>query len=246
MLTANETGRLFLDSYDKNFEYGAPSYDDLQISNWLTKAQWRVFTRNYRPDKTGIGFERTELNGKNLEALLKNASILNGDISVSATQTDTHPEGTMYDLPTDFYLAVEEAVTTGEKVTEAQVKPVTHDYYTQNVSNPYKKPNKDLVWRMNFSREDFGEDGGDSFTGLTPKRIELIVKDKSSYPITNYRVRYLRIPPEIVVDKITTSNQRHCILQELVYDIIDEAVAMATAATKPEEYQISLNEKREN
>lgn len=246
MITANEMSRLFLDAYDKNFEYGAPSYDDIQVSDWLNKAQWRVFTNNYVPDKSGIGFERTEMNGRDLEALLKNASIANGTISVSATQTDVHPEGTMYDLPTDFYLAVEEAAKTAEKVKEAKVRPVTHNYYIQNVNNPYQQPNKDVIWRMHFSREDFGEDGGDSFTGLTPKRTELIVKNKATYPVTDYRVRYLRNPSDIVVDNDTPTNQRHCILQELIYDIIDEAVAMAVAATKPEEYQIAINEKREN
>lgn len=246
MVTANETARLFLDAYDKNFEYGAPSYDDVQISDWLTKAQWRVFTRTYSPDKTGFGFERNEMNGRDLEALLKNASLAAGTITVADVQTDVHPEGTMYNLPTDFYLAVEEAAKTAEKSKEAKVIPVTHDFYIQNIENPYKQPNKDNIWRMIFSRKDYGEDGGDAFTDLTPKRTELIVRDKANYPITAYRLRYIRLIPDIVVDNTTPANQRHCILQELIYDIIDEAVAMATAATKPEEYQIALNEKKES
>jgi hypothetical protein len=152
----------------------------------------------------------------------------------------------MYNLPTDFYLAVEEAAKTAEKSTEAKVVPITHDFYIQNVENPYKQPSKDVIWRMLFSRKDYGEDGGDAFTGLTPKRTELIVRDKANYPITAYRLRYLMSVPDIVVDRLVEANQRHTLLQELIYDIIDEAVAMATAATKPEEYQIAINEKKES
>lgn len=230
----------FLLAFDKAFEYAAPSLDDKQISSFLTKAQWRIFTNTYKPGKDGFGFESTEDNSRDLEQLIRSASISGGTITASATQTGVHPNGTFYDLPSDFYLAIEEAAIIATK--EVKVLPIKHDYYTANIYNPYKNPYTNLVWRMTFSRLDQGEDGGDSFTDRTSKRVELIVSQKTTYPIIDYRLRYISLAPDIVCDRLVSANQRHCILQSLVYDIIDEAVKIAVASTKPDEYQVSVNE----
>lgn len=244
-MTANELKYEFLQGYDKMFEYGAPAYDDKQISNFLTRAQLRVFKRYYSPFKNKFreGFESSEFKSKGLAQLIRSAS-LGAGITESSSQTGVHPQGTFYDLPSDYQFTVEEAVELDGD--EVGVKAITHDFYTKNVDNPYKKPYSDLVWRMDFSREDHGEDSVD-FTGRTAKRVELIVENKSTNPVTGYRLRYLCTPPDIVCDELITINQRHCILDEVLQDeIVDEAVKMATAATKPEEYQISYTEQREN
>jgi len=248
MITANQLKYDLLLYFDKMFEYGAPSYDDKQISRILSKAQTRVFRRYYKPSKDGYkaGFESSEDTRSALKELLRSASISNGTISASSSQIGVHPEGTFYDLPEGTLYLVEEAATTAETSGEVWVKPITHDEYI-NVRNPYKTPYKYIVWRMDFSREDHGEDGGDSFTGLTQPRVELIVKDKATYPITDYRIRYLSTPSDIVCDELVPANQRHCILDEMLkYEIIDEAYKIATGATNIEEYQIANAENSEN
>lgn len=243
MATANEMKFALLLYYDKMFEYGSPAYDDRQISTILTKAQLRVFTRYYMPNrnKFGEGFEATEKRRADLAQFIE-AAVL----SASSDQVGVHPNGVFYDMPDDYLYTIEEALVTSDSdPKEITVLPIEHDYYRANINNPYKKPYANLAWRMDFSRLDHGEDGGDALTGRTAKRTEVIIKESST--ISNYRLRYLMTPPDIVCDEITSTNQRHCILDDTLHDeIIDEAAKIAKAATMPEEYQISHNEQKEN
>ena len=245
-MTANELKEQVLLLFDKQFEWAAPAYDDRQLSKVLTNAQLIVVEDIYSPRKDGEDFEANELSRRRLEQLIKSTS-LGAGITVSAIQTGIHPQGTFYDLPTDFFLAIEETAITAQQTAEAQVKPIGHDFYAQNVNNPYKKPWKKVVWRMDISRVDHGEDGGDAFTDRTPKRTELIVANKITYPVTAYRMRYLATPPDIVCDEFIAANQRHSILDATLHPkIVREAVKIMTASVKPEEYQIAVNEQKEN
>ena len=74
------------------------------------------------------------------------------------------------------------------------------------------------------------------------KRTELVLPAGSD--LDYYRVRYLALPPSIVCNEFDPREQIHCILDETLHrEIVDEAVAIAKAAVKPEEYQIGLSEK---
>lgn len=234
--------------FDSLFEFSAPAYDDRQISWLLTEGQYRVFIDHYdlANNKTKRGFESNEKRRRDLEQLIKSADVA-GDftnITVSSNQDGIHPNGVFYDLPDDFFLSIEESVLLTGSTEEVLVKPVRHNEYRANIRNPYKKPYSSLVWRMDFSRNDHGEDGGDAYTGRTAKRTELI---SDGTTITDYRVRYLATPPDITCDETTPANQRHCILDETIHRlIVDEAVAIAEAAVKdPNKYQISRLERSE-
>jgi len=163
----------------------------------------------------------------------------------SSSQGGVHPYGIFLDLPSDFLYAVEEACTLKNtttsitKATESWIRPVRHDEYLANVNNPYKKPYKDLVWRMDISRVQHAE--GVTTATATAKRAELIIP--SGYSLVEYRTRYLAMPPSIVVDEFEPENQKHCVLDETLHrEIVDEAVAIAQAAVKKEEYQIGRAE----
>ena len=163
-------------------------------------------------------------------------------ITVSIQQGGTHPDGQFFDMPGGFLYAVEEAVKIEGEPREAWVRPVKHDEYLANINNPYKKPYKDLVWRMDISRYQQAE--GTS-TSATAKRTELILPEAAT--VDQYRIRYLATPPEIVVDEFDPTNQRHCILDETLHrEIVDEAVIIAQAATQEEKYQIGVNEQQRN
>lgn len=245
-MTANELKFSLLLYYDKMFEYGAPAYDDRQISVILNKAQRRVFNRYYMPNRNKFneGFESSEKRRGDLEQFIRDITLTSADSS--DVQIGAHPNGKFYDLPDDFLYALEESVITSDSTpNEITVLPIKHDYYRANINNPYKKPYENLVWRMDFSRTDHGEDGGDDYTGRTSKRVELILKTGST--LSSYRVRYLIQPPDILCDEITPSNQIHCILDESLHDeIVDEAAKIAVAATKPEMYQIFDAEQKNN
>jgi hypothetical protein len=242
-MLANEMKYNFLLWYDKLFGMAAPAYDDRQVSAILTKAQLRVFKRYYMPNRNrfGEGFESTQKRRTDLEQFIRNANP-----ALSANQIGVHPNGKFYDMPADFLYPVQESLITNLSTPdEITVIPVRHDEYNANIKNVYKRPYKNLAWRMDYSRADHGEDGGDAMTGRTAKRTEIITDAASS--ILSYRVRYLINPPAIVCDEITPASQRHCILDETLHDeIVDEAVKIAKAATAPEEYQIADKEQKEN
>lgn len=150
-----------------------------------------------------------------------------------ASQTDAHPNGVMFKMPSNFLYSVEEGVqlkkvsdNTLEK--ECVVKPVTHDEYSANVNNPYKAPYNKLVWRL-------GVGGNTSLSNIS--RTELIVP--STHTINYYRNVFVSNPPDIVCGE----TEENCILNEAMQiEIINEAVVMASAANKQENYQVSLNE----
>ena len=243
-MTANEMKDNFLRLYDKNFQLGAPQYDETGISQYLTDAQLVIFKDEYIPKNGVLGFEATEKIRRDLADLVKYASVSEGTISASSSQTGAHSNGTLYDVPDNFQWAASELVTLTGVSRDADVLPVTNDFYSKNRGNKYKKLYDKLVWRMDFSRVDTGSDGGDSYADRTNQRIELITDGTA---ITNYKLWYISTLPDIVVDEITTANQRHCILDEsLHYDVVLMAVKMATGATDIEEYSIANREQKEN
>jgi len=229
-MTANELAYTVQIKFDSLYEYAAPAYDDKQLSIILTDAQHEV-VESLIPQ-----FESNEFIRRKLEQLIKSGSIANSDISLSADQTAKHPNGFIYDLPDGFYIAVEEAATlTGG--SETTVKPITHDYYNSNIKNPYKQPYSDLIWRMDISRVT---DAEGTAIEASAKRTELITDGTA---ITDYRVRYLRELPNIVVDNTDETNQKHCILDSSFHPlIVDEAVKIMKAAVTPETYQIGVAE----
>jgi len=168
---------------------------------------------------------------------------LSSALGKSSSQGGVHPKGVFLDLPSDFLYAVEEACTLKPdggiaRTVESWIKPVRHDEYLANINNPYKKPYKDLIWRMDISREVHAD--GESILS-SAKRTELIIP--LLYSLVEYRTRYLAMPPAINVDEFDPTQQKHCVLDETLHrEIVDEAVAIAQAAVKKEEYQIGRAE----
>jgi hypothetical protein len=175
------------------------------------------------------------------------ATTLTSGMGLSSSQGGVHPIGIFLDLPNDFLYAVEEACTLkieggSARTVESWIKPVRHDEYLANINNPYKKPYKDLVWRMDMSRAVHA-DGTDIMS--SSKRTELIIP--TGYDLVEYRTRYLAMPPAIKVDEFDPTQQKHCVLDETLHrEIVDEAVAIAQAAVKKEEYQIGRAESQQS
>lgn len=217
-MTAAELSYQFFLAYDKAFEGASPGYDDKQVSVWLSQGQYRVFDRYYPI------FEQSEEARRALEPLIVHNTPIT-DFAAGA-----HPNGYYADLPSDFMYAIEESVIANGQTGETKVVPITHDFYLENKGNPYQKPvitggSDDLVWRM-----DIGQ------TGAT-KKTELITDGTA---LTSYRLEYLKQITDIVVDSLTPANDVDPVLDVTVhYEIITEAVKIAVAATKPDEYQIA-------
>lgn len=251
-MTANEMKILFLIKFDKLFDFGAPAYDDRQISKILTDAQFRIFIKTYNPlgNKYKKGFESDEKRRRDLDQLIKPAlySSLESapagveNINKPLGQNGIHPNGIFLEMPIDYLYPIEETCKVDNINREFKVVPVTHDEYSANIYNPYGSPyitsSEGFIWRMDISRYTHAE--GTSVEDSS-KRLELILP--SGNTLVQYRVRYLSMPSNIVVDTNTVDNQRHCILDASIHAaIIDEAIAIASAASKPDEYKLDLNE----
>jgi len=230
----------FLLRYDKIDSLSSPGFDDREVADFLNQAQLRIFLKQYIPaaNKYQQGFEMSEKRRRDLSELVSTANLTSSDHSTS--QTGVHTNGVFVDLPSDFLYAIEENCTFGTSVEPIPVDAVEHDFYIANIRNPYKKPYKNLVWRMNVARTSHGtgtEEGGNA---PTAKRVEIIT-DGTDFE--NYFVRYLSSPRDIVVDEVTPANQISCQLDDSLHDmIVDEAVRVAVAITQPELYQIKSNE----
>jgi hypothetical protein len=238
-MTANEMSFEFKVGYDKITNFDAPGYEDEEISLLLNKAQERFFLQTYAAtNKFKEGFEETEKRRKDLSELIANATIS----VASATQTGSLPNGTLYDLPTNFLYAIKEEVTISsedecDNGKRIKVKPITHDEYTINIDNPFKQPDNELVWRLDYSR---------TVDNVNPKRHELITD--GSYTISAYHLRYLRRLPNIVVDEAIPANQVNCILDEITHRrIVDLAIEIALEMSVDPRLQtnVGLNNKNE-
>lgn len=240
-MIANEMCFEFLVGYDKVASLSAPGYEDEEISVLLSQAQERYIKTRYQPlgNKYRKGFEQVEKRRIDLSELIRNYEVM----TPSTDQTNVMRNGTLYDLPADFFLAIEGDVVTNQancgqsanlhlstdtlnsytEYIRVPVKPISHDEYIVNVNNPFKKPycdtglNEGLVWRLEYSRETL-------YTN--PKRHELITD--GTFGIMGYHLRYLRKPNDIVCDFVTTANQVHCELAESTHrEIVDIAITIA-------------------
>jgi hypothetical protein len=232
-MTAAELELSFLRLYDKVTNLAAPGYEQEEIQLFLNKAQLQAVKHryNYKGNKYREGVEATEKRRKDLSELVRGVDLSTS--SNNSDQTGVFPNGVFFDLPTDFLYTLMEEVTIshtnacfdGNRIS---VKPITHDEYNSNVKNPFKKPNEELVWRLDFSH--------DIVNGTPELRHELVTDSDTT--ITTYHVRYIKLPTDIdLVNNITSE------LHEAMHEeIVDIAVRIATGITDPQAYQIRANE----
>ena len=192
-MTQREMGESFIaqiHNFDIDSEY---EFQTHEINIFLTKAYREVVNDLYKE------FEKSERIRKLLNPLVKSAQI--GSFATSATYSNA------YSLdPEVLYVLTEEVTTT--IATKIPVKVVTLDSYTANKDNPFKKPYKELVWRLDI--------GGGSLTHY------LI----STYTPTSYYITYLQQPEEVDVTSTTSLK----INKDVHKDIVDIAVQHALLA----------------
>lgn len=224
-MTANQMANDLEIRLDRALSFGSPGYEDFELSRVLTQAEF-MYVKKYMSGLTNLktyGFEETEARGQGFSALITDSGLL----PVSADQTGTLENGTFYDLPDDFMFTILEIAgtdapdcrATDESNLYAEVRVVSHDEYTRFKRNVYKRPYANgydaTVFRMYFSPQI---NSLDPTVESTPKRHELITD--GTFNVVDYRMRYLKNPPDIVVDRSNPNNQRNCILDEFTHDVI--------------------------
>lgn len=239
MILASEIQKSFEVKYDRLANLAAPGYIGEELSILANTAQDRLIFKLYNPlgNKYQLGFEGNEKRRRDLANLIVSLNVV---IISSNSTADIHgnnwitnvyyskSKGYQLNLPKNVLFIIEEGVsiddTSGYTV---KVKPVTHDYITVNINNPYKQPNEDLVWRTTLA------DVGDS------KIIELICNNIE--PLS-YFVRYIKYPVRIDFD-----NNINCELDQSLKELlVDEMVQIASAITTTQDYQIKTNERQQS
>jgi hypothetical protein len=187
-------------------------FSSTDIAVFLNRAQDEIITDRYsKKDNTPFRFfESDEKTRTELGSLIKNSNITS-----FVTSNELHTNAVFANLPGDFLYSIQEMCVVSyedcnaDTVTgTAKVMPIRHDEYMMNIDNPFGKPYKNLVWRM-----DYGATG--------TKKHELIHGDDQT--IDTYVLRYLRKPSAI---NILTGVD--CELHESLHEeIVDRAVNIA-------------------
>ena len=186
-------------NFDVDSEY---EFQTHEVNIFMTKAYRQVVDDIYSQ------FEKTEKARK----LLKNLVYVTQVTGASIVATSDYYNG--YDVtltgvnPAILYMLSEEAILTSRATTPVRIIPVTLDAYATNTDNPFKKPYKDLVWRLDVSN------------GV--EQVILIASEK----VIQYNLTYLRQPEEVDVT-LTTSL---AINSEAHNEIVNKAVQLALQA----------------
>ncbi len=212
-MTANEMADKLEFLLDRANAFGSPGYTDVELSSTLSSAQIQYTKRfySYKNNRQQTGFEETEARGQGLSALIQDS----GALTTSADQVGVLPNGTFFDLPEDFMFTIYELAEIDKpncaENSEAGVRVVSHDEYSKFKSNPYKRPTADnlgaSVFRMYFN------------TGTEGLKRHEVLTD-GTFNITSYRMRYLKNPVDITVNRTTPDDQINCELDDFTHEVI--------------------------
>lgn len=237
-MTYSEMSYEFLVKYDAIAGLHAPGYNAKEQSVLLTAAQEILIKNRLVPQGNTYAdtFEETEKRRSELTNLIKPF------VTTTFYSNDNNLEGGVFlDLPSDYWLAIQERTDLkvikasgcydiDDIITDVWTKPITHDYYIGNISNPFKKPYEELVWRVSTGVEFF-----ESQNDIPPSTTFELVIGKG-LEVSKYKLRYIKKPTPIILstDIIDgVQGPKSCELHPSLHrEIIDKAVEMAVEISK--------------
>lgn len=172
-----------LNSYSKVTQGFELALDEYEKSVLLTKAQEEIVKELYTGLLTGKPFEHNEEVRRGLDALLKTKSLEQYEDVPIGLSLDSQ----FYKLPEDiWFITYEQATITDSSLCEGKacvkVVPMRQDEWSNSKDNPFRKPNKNKVIRLDYSSE----------------LIEVI----SDYAISEYLIKYLSKPTPIILTQL--------------------------------------------
>ena len=224
---------------DKAGEGGSPSFLSSEIDRFLNIAQNKfVSKRAFGNNVRRTSFEEDQKRRDDLRMLIAEHS---GEI-ISNNSNDKKPNSYFFVLPDNYRHSInEEALiystnsptTNYTSLRRVPVKPITYDRYNKIMDDPFNKPTKDTVYRLDFGEYNSSETDSTDYKGS----FELITGEKQS--ISKYYLRYLKNPLDI-------SKDQDCILSKHTHrEIVRMAVVDALETVEQPRYQsskIELNE----
>ena len=243
-MTTTEFSNTFDILYDNVASKSAPGLDLYEKSVFLTKAQLEIVKNHYlNQNKYQTSFEENEKRRTDLKQLIKNyetSTVLESDVGLSNLSK-------FYELPDDLFLTIQEQVIFDSETDSCinnkvvKVVPKTHDEYNVQIKNPFKKPDDNVVWRLDYSKQS------------NINNVELI----SKYDIKKYQVRYIKLPRPIILTSLNSgdflemglsinsqTNEQTSELDDSIHDeIINRAVELAVRDYKESNLQnkVQLN-----
>lgn len=237
-MTTTEFSNTFDILYDNIASKSAPGLDLYEKSVYLTKAQLEIVKNHYlNQNKYQASFEGNEKRRIDLKELIRNYetnTLLVSNIGLSTMSK-------FYQLPNDLFLTIQEQVIfssiTNTCINNKVVKviPKTHDEYNVQIKNPFKKPDENVVWRLDYSKQN------------NIDNVELI----SKYDVKKYQLRYIKFPSPIILTSLvlgdfvgmglsidSQTDEQTSELDESIHDeIINRAVELAVRDYKESNLQ---------
>lgn len=192
----------------------APPLNSYEVSVFLTKAQLEIVKQRFLP--TGnfkqTGIDDSHKRQVDLSELIK----MDSPKQLSTSTYDIR--GTIYSLPEDYFLMLNEQViiSTGSTLV---VCPIKYDEYNRIMMKPYHEPYKKQAWRINHNNS----------------QIEII--PHTGETVLTYRIRYVKRPQPIILEDLEDglsieglTKATECELNPEVHsEIVDRAVFLAKA-----------------
>lgn len=240
-MTTTEFNDQFDIHYNSIAGQSAPNIDSYEKSVYLTKAQLELVKNYYDPTSNAKnkGFEASEKRRVDLKELKRR-------VEVNTFSNTSY--GKLALLPSELYLITrEDAILSSDTFCNgkilASVKPITSDEFNIQRKNPFKKPDKSVVWRM------------DHASISTSNTVELV----SAYPIDKYIAEYIMYPTPIILEDLDTAypgqhlsidgqtTKTECILNKGTHsEIVDRAVQLALRDYRPQDLESKIALDRRN
>ncbi len=225
----NEMHKEFMILIDKADSGGAPSFLLSEVDVFLNAAIERfVSKRAFGNNPRRTTFEEDQKRRDDLRNLITHYSTIPVSVDLSGANK---VNGRFVNLPKDYRHAINEEASinftassgTGVLSKRVKVTPITHDRYNKIIDDPFNKPGKNTVYRLDYSDDKF----------------ELISAEGTS--IDKYYLRYIKNP--LIV---SNADKVHCDLANHTHrEIVRMAVLEALENIESPRYQsskIELNE----
>ena len=223
-MTIQEMKTEFLIDYDRRSSLSASPVEDDEISKFLNDGQERLINMWY------AAYDKGETISKDLSELLRFSTI-------NIFTIGNHPNSFFVELPDRLWRSLKEEVkinftdSCGVAIIgkRTPVVPIDRDYYNKHVTNFYKAPNEERIWRFDHHRTNTTQNV--VWGGTNQKRHELITFTGST--ITDYLIEYFKYPT-----LMDLTNNVDCELDPSVHkQVIEKAVSKALEVVADKRYE---------
>lgn len=235
-MTAIEFSNEFDVLYNNIMSNDAPGLNEYEKSVLLTKAQEEIVKNYFDPNgnKYRQGLDDSPKRQIDFSELIR---VGEGTLNPNASSITFSPRASVYDLPADLFLIINESVKTDRGLKT--VVPVSYQDYARLMSRPYKEPVAYQAWRITATS-----------TKTSQVAVELIVNNYET--IQNYKVRYIKRPQPIITTDLAESygpdltiggisGPSECELNPIIHsEILQRAVELAKAAYEEGSLQASV------